>query len=390
MNQSFKLKRPKNLKLMILNIVVVLGLGDTHFFNQSNMALYLFYALFMFSTFIVFFYLCNIKISKWCMVIVLAEMLVLIFSFFNGRLNFYYQKIWASTLLLTIWFDIQYRRNRNCLIYSTKIALYILLYIDMIDLLMGDYSGARHILSLAGHKNYHAYLLIFTLGFDYIDSALKKKRYLRIIPLSTLAIFLYAMRIYQSASMFVGVILFFVLLFLLPKLPEQIDYFRIFLIAYVVIEVAIIIIGNVDIIQNFLIYLQRDITFSGRTAMWQKAWEMFTSNIIIGHGYLADVNIYSMYNLEATNNCHNYILNILISGGIVYFAAYSAVFLKIGKNIKEFLNKKNVYIHIYSAILMVILVMGFSETIIIANSLFIPLLVIGCNLCKGDGGRVDE
>lgn len=374
----------KNLYIKnLLNILIVLFLGDTHFFSKNIYSTYFMVIMMLIISAFLFLRTKKYKFSKYCKIIILSELLVLFFSFLNNRLNFYYQKMWVSSLLLTIWCDQEMQKDFKNLIFSLKTGCYLLLYIDLIHLNLNDLSGTLHIMSLAGHKNYHSYVLLFTMGFDSMYNALNNKKRITVIQVITLLFFLYSIKIYNSASALIGIVIFIGLLFLLPIIKNSKKILRLFYIIYMAAEILIILVGNVDFIKNILFTLNRDVTFSGRSYMWNNAWQLFISNIFIGHGFLAEVATY--HGIYQYNNCHNYILNLLISGGIFYFLMYVFIYHNI---LKEVTTKKVGYVkYPYITLLISILVMGFTEVIVIANSLFLPLLLIGC--CMGNSSRGD-
>ena len=126
----------------------------------------------------------------------------------------------------------------------------------------------------------------------------------------------------KSATLIISYIVL-ILGFIFSRYWKIIFLKRILLIAYVIIFFIFVIFNQLginfiaDFVNNFL---QKDITFSGRTLIWMNSINIFLSSPIWGHGATASGNIVG--NLSA----HNILLQILVENGLIGLISFLYIF----------------------------------------------------------------
>lgn len=358
-------------------------LGDIRFYDALGLELIRDIAIVSISFgFGFFFIIKKRKISYNCGILLLAELIVGFWTIYNNRFDGFYLRMWVSAIVLSICVDIGIRNSVCDLINGISLALRILMYMDMLYLIFADYSS--HLDTLAGHKNYHAILFIIFAGFEMMKRTREKKSPYSCFLFISYLVFFYAMARYNSASMIVGILMLNILVMLFYTFSKLIKI-RYVLFAYLIVLIILFFFIEIDILKYILIMLDRDITFTGRTLMWSEAIKKIISNPIIGRGYLANITVYDSFLGTYFNNCHNYVLNIILSGGIGYFIVYAFLYMCIDKEVEEIIeNEKNkscrAFVGIYCSLLITMLIMGVSETLIGSNGLILSIIILGTNL----------
>ena len=83
--------------------------------------------------------------------------------------------------------------------------------------------------------------------------------------------------------------------------------------------------------------LHKDLTFSGRTEIWNLAIDKIKNNLILGYGRLTTEQRTVVFN---ATSAHNQFLNFLFEGGVGLLLTICVIFIIISKKLKECNNKK--------------------------------------------------
>lgn len=126
-----------------------------------------------------------------------------------------------------------------------------------------------------------------------------------------------------------------------PSILQKIRFFNLFnvFVLGVAISIAILLFG---IQENFAIYIEqyldKDATFTGRIFIWEQSFSRIVRSPIIGYGFLTsdewrDLLEYTKLSLRITNasHPHNYVLYLLLQGGVIYFSLYLILLFLITK-----------------------------------------------------------
>lgn len=226
---------------------------------------------------------------------------------------------------------------------------------------------------LIGGKNALSIIAILAIYYNYIYNYIYNKKMTKIgilfllIDLSTLLLS------GSSTGIIVGIIMTFFVVFASNLNINSKWYFIIYFLALLLIFNTNNI-NNIDFLYNFITNtLNKDLTFTGRTIIWQNVGEYIGKNIWgYGRGNSIVLRI-----TGSLNECHNAILELILSGGVPSLILF-VLFVYKCLNTKQ---KKNKLINISRFIIFVFGVIGLTESIIYNMNLW-WILIITYSLCK--------
>lgn len=105
--------------------------------------------------------------------------------------------------------------------------------------------------------------------------------------------------------------------------------------------------------------LNKDLSFTGRTSIWDKIIELIRYNPILGYGYESPDIISRKLGNAAFTHAHNTILDIVYKGGIISGGIFIYIINIISKELNKF--KENYIMKIMSVIFLCILIMFLFE-----------------------------
>ena len=117
--------------------------------------------------------------------------------------------------------------------------------------------------------------------------------------------------------------------------------------------------------------MDRDITFTGRTEIWDKALEEIKKNEIIGTGYM---NMNQRIENMDIYHAHSTYLNIVLESGIIGEIAYLFLFIYIWYRISKIKDKKIVSISSFA--IFTYLIMTLFEVYIDILYFYLLLIII--------------
>lgn len=190
-----------------------------------------------------------------------------------------------------------------------------------------------------GHKNFHIRYGITALFFSSASDYLHKKRLSRI----TIFVFLIVLAdviIVQSATGIVCLLMYLlgVLFFYKIKQTHHINKF-ILPILFAVFTAIFFLIVFFDIQKYFDFFIEefldRDLDFTSRTMIWERALSYINQNLAFGQGFLPSTQIESQLGVS---HPHSYYLYILYSSGILGFCWIAFILYKFLKKISSWSN----------------------------------------------------
>ncbi len=358
---------------------IIIILADYMFYMHTSLSSRL-YGIMVICSFIYILIKNNytLKITKYILFVYFLEGIVVLFTFVNNRVTYSYLCALIAELLLTMYIVENLRNNRIYIIDIFSKAFLIMFIADIISvifcLISKKYDNASF--GLVGHKNYHSFLFLLTLMFNSISLELKHDNPVnfKIIVISIISIITEV--IVDSASGIVAIFLYMLLLVLMQlKKIKFINLYTI-LIGLLIVNYIIVIAMSKNSVFSFIFsMLGRDAGLSGRSTMWNLALELIKKNFFWGYGFAKEISYYNSGTTQwVMNHCHNFFLNLQLTGGIIYFVIYLLFLFKIAGKLKH--NKSRVsYIITYG--IGCYLLLGISEIIVNVNSMLIPLLTFG-------------
>lgn len=311
------------------------------------------------------------KIDKFILFVILfyCSLLFSTFYFSQSYVNLIYE--FASILSWIILFKINMLNNKDKFLTTLENTFFILLLINFITIIL--FPGGFYLNSSGYSGNYF-------LGYDnnlitYIFPALAlsftntlnkngkiglKSIFLLIISFCSI---IFTWSATGVVSMVIMIVLFFVYTINKKDFPIK---------KYIVVALSLFI-GIVFLrfqnIFSFIIegWLKKDLTFTGRTYIWDTFISEIKKSILIGHG-----TVDSKYLIQTLNagHAHNYFLQILYQGGLVTFSMFLGFFFSAIKKVQNCKEKKYVGIVIFAYLVSFIF-----EAYSLTNMFIIVLLI---------------
>lgn len=204
-------------------------------------------------------------------------------------------------------------------IYATLIVANFVLFILVPEGLYKVTKSTHHSALLLGDDN--ALIYVFLPGLTcMICHSLQKSNTISILPWFALLSSIFTLFAVWSISAMICITVFFLCVILLYcgiKIKPR--YYFIF----IAVAISIVLFGlSIPQIRSFIeVTLQKDITLTGRTFLWQLALREIASKPIFGYGGYFLQGRYDL-SITSTYPCHTQYLQMLLDGGAVLFVVY--------------------------------------------------------------------
>ena len=311
------------------------------------------------------------KIDKFILFIILfyCSFLFSTFYFSQSYVNLIYE--FASILSWIVLFKINMFDNKDKFLTTLENTFFILLLINFITIILfpggfylnsSGYSGNYFL----GYDNNLITYIFPALALSFTNSLNKngkiglKSIFLLIISFCSI---IFTWSATGVVSMVIMIVLFFAYTINKKDFPIK---------KYIVVALSLVI-GIVFLrfqnIFSFIIegWLKKDLTFTGRTYIWDIFISEIKKSILIGHGIVD-----SKYLIRTLNagHAHNYFLQILYQGGLVTFSMFLGFFFSAINEVKNCKEKKYVGIVIFAYLISFIF-----EAYSLTNMFIIVLLI---------------
>lgn len=311
------------------------------------------------------------KIDKFILFVILfyCSLLFSTFYFSQSYVNLIYE--FASILSWIVLFKINMLDNKDKFLTTLENTFFILLLINFITIILfpggfylnsSGYSGNYFL----GYDNNLITYIFPALALSFTNSLNKngkiglKSIFLLIISFCSI---IFTWSATGVVSMVIMIVLFFAYTINKKDFPIK---------KYIVVALSLFI-GIVFLrfqnIFSFIIegWLKKDLTFTGRTYIWDIFIGEIKKSILIGHGIVD-----SKYLIRTLNagHAHNYFLQILYQGGLVTFSMFLGFFFSAINKVKNCKEKKYVGIVIFAYLISFIF-----EAYSLTNMFIIVLLI---------------
>ena len=272
----------------------------------------------------------------------------------------------SSIKMLSLCMLIDYGIKNDCKSLLTCITalLSILVFINLVTIFM--YPHGMWISPntgywqnwFLGYDNNHIVILLPLLIFSYVCSIYKKGKLSLLFYFILLIVNITILKTWSATSV-VGVGLFDIFILFRSKLSKLSALFHLF--KYYLILFFSIVILRLQNLFSFLIVdiLKKDLTFSGRTYIWDYILKLIIQNPLLGYGYQKPLVRYSISMNYPSYHAHNFILEIFYRGGILLFATFSYMIILVTKKIKQY--KSNEFSSFFSWVIFIYAVMLLTE-----------------------------
>ena len=320
---------------------------------------------------LLYFFLKRVKFDKFISFVVLFYLSLLFSTFYFGQTYANLLFEFVSILSWIILFKTNLFNNKKKFFTNLENTFLFLLTINLITIVL--FPGGFYLNSSGYSSNYFlgydnnlityifpALALSFTNSYGETGRVGLKSIYLLIISLLSIILTWSATGV---AAMLIITFLFLIYTFKKRDFPAN---------KYIVIVLSLfvcIVFLRIQNIFSFIIegWLKKDLTFTGRTYIWDIFIKQIKQSLFIGHG-IVDYK-YLIKSINA-GHAHNYFLQILYQGGIVAFSMFLGFFFTSINKMKNCKQKKYVGIIIFAYLISFIF-----EAYSLTNMFIIVLLI---------------
>lgn len=318
-----------------------------------------------------YFLLRRCKIDKFILFIILfyCSLLFSTFYFKQSYLNLIYE--FVSILSWIVLFKINMLDNKDKFLTTLENTFFILLLINFITIIL--FPGGFYLNSSGYSGNYFlgydnnlityifpALALSFTNSLNKNGKIVLKSIFLLIISFCSI-IFTW------SATGIVSMVIM-IALFLVYTINKKDFPIKKYIVVALILFIGIVFLRFQNIF-SFIIegWLKKDLTFTGRTYIWDIFISEIKKSILIGHGIVDSK--YLILTLNA-GHAHNYFLQILYQGGLLTLSMFLGFFFSAINKVKNCNEKKYVGIVIFTYLISFIF-----EAYSLTNMFIIVLLI---------------
>ncbi len=371
MNKFYKLMNSKFMLFLIFFILLKPGSFSeyTAWKNIGNIINILRIFICMWCLF--YFLLRRCKIDKFILFIILfyCSLLFSTFYFKQSYLNLIYE--FVSILSWIVLFKINMLDNKDKFLTTLENTFFILLLINFITIIL--FPGGFYLNSSGYSGNYFlgydnnlityifpALALSFTNSLNKNGKIVLKSIFLLIISFCSI-IFTW------SATGIVSMVIM-IALFLVYTINKKDFPIKKYIVVALILFIGIVFLRFQNIF-SFIIegWLKKDLTFTGRTYIWDIFISEIKKSILIGHGIVDSK--YLILTLNA-GHAHNYFLQILYQGGLLTLSMFLGFFFSAINKVKNCNEKKYVGIVIFAYLISFIF-----EAYSLTNMFIIVLLI---------------
>lgn len=227
-----------------------------------------------------------------------------------------------------------------------------------------------------GVYNQFAAVLIPAVIISVIYSLIRYKK----ICLSTWVLIssvVFTFMYFWSATSILGIgLIIFYLIFVHKGLLKYFVNYKILSICFIALFIMVVFANNLSIFA-FIIedILNKDLTLSTRTRIWEVAIQMISQSPFMGYGFLEGGRyIFISHSIE--RNAHNMFLQILLQGGVIALSTVILIITIVFRRISTFRNEKVVRFFLFS--MFISFVMMLSE--VYSMTFLLVVLLIGVYL----------
>lgn len=321
----------------------------------------------------------DIKNNKYIFSMILVLLLIAVSTILNNGNFTEMIKYIINSLMLMLLFNHCTIKYKMDFVKSLNIYFFVLLFINLLTMIL--YPNGMFINSVGNRSNYFLgfknTIILYVIPFLYFsfllnikkDGKLNKRFYVSYL-LGFLNILLT-----KSSTGIVGLAIITVLL-LTKNFFKNIKAFnlRTFIIIHLILF-YIIIIGNKVGIFSFLVVtiFKKDLTFTNRTYIWDKAIEFITNKPLLGYGSETSIVRAIKFRYHQAVTCHNQLLDMTYQIGIIGAIIYGISFLILKKQV-DLIEDKNIKFFT-NVILMSFLVMMLMEYYNIPTYIYLFIMI---------------
>lgn len=282
--------------------------------------------------------------------LVLAVMLFFFTLFFSTIINnksiVYFMKIYVPLIGCILYLNMMQKYSINKFVRNLSVFLYSMIILNFISVLLGNTNEFERMYFLGYDNSFAPFISISSIILAYFSLwkyGKLKSKYWFINIITIVSCFM----ITSSNATFIAFLLIIFDMFMIFKLYNKKFVaknlnLKNYLIFSLVIFILIVLLRFQDFFSYIIIdVLNRDLTFTGRTFIWDRTIEFIKQNLIVGYG-VEDFELRTF--TKGIFHAHSNYLNILLEGGIISFMVYLNIFRVIWDKIKNNISKISIIV----------------------------------------------
>ncbi|WHX60510.1 O-antigen ligase family protein [Peribacillus frigoritolerans] len=357
----------------IFMVIILFPYLNIYFFSNGTFkpVIYIWGIVSFFSTLLIFFTI-NRKLDRFDILVIYYFTFTILVALINRTLSIgiFYSIISLAGIIIFLNFycKINLKNFISALYYLYTTAALINFFTMIIN-----FEESGETFYFLGGKNNIAMILLPTVIIVTLYSYLIKKKLTLINKLIVLTCLL-SMQISESGTALVITLLIILFFIIYKKLFIR---FSEYLFIYALLFFSMVIFKLQEtILNNFITgYLNKDVTMSGRTFLWDIALDNIKQNWLIGYGRGNSIINNSNSHLSEV---HNGILEILLSTGFIGLIIFILIFVLINRKMNNY--KSHVFVKLLSFSIFLYMIMGLSESVFNQFQFWVLLiLAYNCN-----------
>ena len=266
----------------------------------------------------------NLPFDLLCIILFFGYLFLATILFRSRNIELFF-RTYASPLGLCLLAWYCFVNGKIKIFLNAFIIFEVMIYLNFLTTLIypsGMYTSLLYSANwLLGYKNPQIRLMIPVLGISVIRGFEKDSK----ISLSSFVLFfvsLLTMLRVNSTTGILGIFLFGILVFVFFLLkntrPKWLTLLNISIV-FLIINIGIIFLNIQTWFTSFLESFGKNAELSGRTRIWDASVAEIPKKLVFGHGFIYSSEYIAMFHMPAGAHPHNYLLYILMQGGLVLF-----------------------------------------------------------------------
>ncbi len=275
-------------------------------------------------------YIHRAQTTKFVILTFVYYFLLLVFTLLNGTdlKNAAYAMMEAFLMLMLIDY---YRNDLRMMLLSCNITLSAIVYANLLLmvlfpawLLEGKHSGESFF--LGGNYNQMGVRLLCAIVTSVLCVRFSRKWIVNTVALVAVSVVTLLLAGSMTAVTSIAI---YALFCLIPSRRLKILGLVMLFIFYLLFQTLVVFSGEGIHNNELMVYIVRDVlnkdlTFTGRTSLWDAAGKMVAQSPIIGYGYV-DTDWYIANMSSQAIGPHNFVYSVLLNGGAVLMVLFVAL-----------------------------------------------------------------
>ncbi len=311
------------------------------------------------------------KISKLQLSIILFIFLLFISTTLYSHDFWFFIKLYFNFMIISIYTELLIKTNLEKFLKCISFLIFNLIFINSITVLI--YPNGLHNIDgyyFLGYDNSTVITVVLGIFVMIIASHYFKNRISFLTYLAIIIALLTYIDVWAVSCMIaMSLLIFFVIFIYKRNTLKTFINFKLLFIFFIILFFSIVIFRLQDTFSYLIVdVFHRDMTFTGRTYIWDRCLYYIKDNFLLGLGV---ENYDTRYLVKNIYHAHSTFLNILLEGGIIGLLSYLNIFRVVGTKLKDVIN--NEYAKIVTFSLFIYFIATLVDVIHNSQMLFVIL-----------------